>query len=143
MGILSTVLNFVPGGSMVSGAIELGKKWLSGEQKENKLEKELESQKLAERAKTERALIKRSSKLLRILSFGILVAPFVAPIFPGVAVHDVAKYFSQAVSAVPNWWIIALQTAYAAIWAGAEVRNLRASGEDRRLAEKAAEKEVG
>jgi len=128
--------------SLISGAISLGEKWLTGESQDDRLEKELQSQTVREVAKTRRALIKRSTSRLRFFTLIILTAPFIAPIFPWVSVADVQAYFNNAIEAVPQWWVASLQAAFAAIWAGAEVRNLNAGRDERRLAEREAERET-
>lgn len=127
----------------VLGAIETGmgvvEKFIAGESQEERLDKELKSQKVAEVAKTRRALIRKSTSRLRFFALFILTAPFIAPLLPWVSVGDVKLYFDQAIAAVPEWWSASLQAAFAAIWAGAETRNLNAGRDERRLAEKESE----
>lgn len=127
----------------VLGLVESGmgvvEKFIAGESQEERLDKELKSQKVAEVAKTRRALIKKSTSRLRFFALFILTAPFLAPLLPWVSVGDVQAYFDQAINAVPGWWSASLQAAFAAIWAGAETRNLNAGRDERRLAEKESE----
>ncbi len=128
--------------SLVTGGIGLAEKLIMGESQEDRLEKELASQKVSEVAKTRRALIRKSTSRLRFFALFILTAPFIAPLLPWVAVADVQAYFDQAIAAVPTWWSASLQAAFAAIWAGAETRNLNAGRDEKRLAEKEAEAET-
>lgn len=125
--------------TLVSTAVGLAKDWMEGRQRDRKLRAELKDKRLAEEAKSQRALIKRSSLAMRVASFALLIAPFLAPAAPGVEISDVQKYFDEAIAAVPDWWIGALQAAYAAIWAGAEAGRRRALGEERRVGELDAE----
>lgn len=130
----------------VLSALETGmglvEKFLAGEAQEDKLDKELKSQKVAEIAKTRRALIRKSTSRLRFFALFILTAPFIAPLLPWVSIGDVQQYFEQAIAAVPPWWSASLQAAFAAIWAGAETRNLKAGRDERRLAEKEVERDM-
>lgn len=127
--------------SLITGGIGIAEKFIMGESQEDRLQKELESQKVSEIAKTRRALIRKSTSRLRFFALFILTAPFIAPLLPWIAVADVQAYFDQAIAAVPTWWSASLQAAFAAIWAGAETRNLNAGRDEKRLAEKEAEVE--
>lgn len=126
---------------LISTGMGLVEKFIAGESQEERLEKELKSQKVTEIAKTRRALIRKSTSRLRFFALFILTAPFLAPLLPWVTITDVQLYFDQAIAAVPTWWSASLQAAFAAIWAGAETRNLNAGRDERRLAEKEVEVE--
>jgi len=137
-----SLIGAIPGGNIVNGAIKLGSKLLGNERREQKLDAELASQKVAAKAKRRRALIKASSWPLRMVAMGAWFAPFLAPAWPGVTIDDVTVYVDTVINGMPDWYINIGLMIYGFVWGGSEWKSLIAQRDDDRLVEKEVERDT-
>lgn len=136
------LLNLIPGGSLVTGAIDLGKKFLGNKRREEKLDTELKSQKVAARERRKRALIKASPWPLRMVAMGAWFGPFLAPAWPGVSVADVTTYVDAIINGMPDWYINIGLMMYSFVWGGSEWKSLVADRDENRMVEKEIERDT-
>jgi len=137
-----SLLSAIPGGNLVNGAIKLGSKLLGNERREQKLDAELRSERLAARARRRRALIKASPWPLRVMAMAAWFAPFLAPAWPGVTIADVTAYVDTVIDGMPDWYINIGLMMYGFVWGGSEWKSLVAQRDDERLAEKEVERDI-
>jgi len=142
VGWLGTITSFIPGGSLVTGLVDLGKKFLGNEHREQKLDAELASQKVTAKAKRRRALIKASPWPLRFAAMFMWFAPFVAPAWPGVTIAMTTNYVETVISGMPDWYVNIGLMMFGFIWGGSEWKSLVAQRDDERLAEKEVERDA-
>jgi hypothetical protein len=135
-----SLIGAIPGvGPILEGVIGLGSKMLGNERREKRLDAELADQKIKARARRRRALIKASPWPLRLFSFGSGMAPFFAPLLPGVSIAATTAYVDQVINGMPDWYIRLVLLMYGFIWGGSEWKALVAQRDDERLDEKEVE----
>jgi hypothetical protein len=127
---------------LIPGAIELGKKLLGNQRREDKLDNELASQKVAAREKRRRALIKASPWPLRLVAMVAWFGPFIAPAWPGVTVADVTSYVDAIINGMPDWYINIGLMMYGFLWGGSEWKSLVADRDQQRITEKEIERDA-
>lgn len=141
MGWIKSIIGAIPGGSIINAVVSLGGKLLGNKRREEKLNTELQSQKVAARERRKRALIKASPWPLRLVAMAAWFGPFLAPAWPGVTVADVTAYVDAIINGMPDWYINIGLAMYSFIWGGSEWKSLVADRDENRLAEKEVERD--
>jgi len=130
-----SLLDAIPGGSLVNAALKLGNKALGNDRRETKLAAELQSEQVKARARRRRALIKASPWPLRLFALATSMAPFFAPLWPGVEIGDVTRYVREVINGMPGWYVNLVLMEYSFIWGGAEWKSLVAQRDSERFDE--------